>query len=76
MTDWPNDAHEPDDYDGTNAADLLQQIEALQNSDDYGWARDTLEGIYATVENAGYVTDGQQQAIDNIEEGGRRGRRR
>ena len=56
-------------------AAFLQQIEELQNSGDYDWASGTLEGIYATVEEKGYVTPGQQTAIDNIEEGGRRGAR-
>ena len=59
-----------------DAAQLLVQIEEMQNSSDYTWASDSLEGIYTTVEAAGYATEGQQRAVDNIEEGGRRHERR
>ena len=55
-----------------DAGQLLTQIEEMQNSGDYTWASDSLEGIYTTVEAAGYATEGQQRAVDNIEEGGRR----
>lgn len=72
MTDWPSDIGSP--AGGSNGADLLEQIERLQNSGDYGWASDTLEGIYTTVEECGMATENQQRAIDNIEEGGRRRR--
>lgn len=77
MTDWPSDIPPPvKRFQSQDAAQLLVQIETLQNSGDYDWASDTLEGIYATVEDAGYATEGQQRAIDNIEEGGRRSERR
>ncbi len=81
MTDWPSDlpAAVPRGRDVDRSIDpaaFLQQIEELQNSSDYHWASDTLEGIYATVTEAGYATAGQQKAVDNIEEGGRRNRSR
>ncbi len=49
-------------------AEFLAWIEELQNSGDYHWASDTLEGIYTTVENSGRVTRRQEEAVRNIEE--------
>lgn len=46
------------------AAELLEEIEALRET--HGWASDTLEGIYETVERTGVVTEGQRRAVDNI----------
>jgi hypothetical protein len=60
----------PDDDDdcvSPEAEELLQRIEDMQNSDDYLWAQDTLEGIHDTVSMSGRVTEGQVRAIDNIE---------
>lgn len=37
----------------------------------YGWASDTLLGIRETVERTGCVTEGQRQAVENIENAGR-----
>ena len=70
--DWPGDVKDQDTRHAGKAATLLRQIEDLQNSGDYGWASDTLEGIYTTVEETGHVTEPQQRAVDNIEEGGQR----
>ena len=45
---------------------LLQQIEDLRER--AAWAADTLDGIYQTVEKSGRATDGQRQAVQNIED--------
>lgn len=39
----------------------------MRGSGDFHWADDTLRGIEDSVAGSGYVTDGQQTAIDNIE---------
>ncbi len=51
---------------------FIDRLETMANDDDYAWARDTIEGIYATVNRTGLVTAGQLRAIDNIEEGAQR----
>ncbi len=77
MTDWPGDIPPSvERFQSQNAAQLLEQIETLQNSGEYDWASETLEGIHETMEERGYATEAQQQAIENIEEGGRRRGRR
>lgn len=47
-------------------ADLLQLIEDHLRTGTYEWARDTLEGIAATVEDTNRVTPAQQQAVEHI----------
>ena len=76
MTDWPSDVDNQQADAAHDAAEFLRRIEDLQNSGDYDWASDTLEGIHETVENTGTVTEAQQRAVDNIDDGGQRGRRR
>jgi hypothetical protein len=57
-------------------AAFLHRLEDLQGDLDVAFASETIEGIYATVTRTGRVTAGQRTAIDHIEEGGQRGRRR
>lgn len=56
------------------AQEFLQDLEDLVESDRCEYARDTLEGIYETVQRTSRVTPGQRRAVENIE-GGARGRR-
>jgi hypothetical protein len=44
-------------------------IEELIGTGEYTWAEDTLRSIQLTVEQTQRVTDGQRQAVDNIEAG-------
>ena len=62
-----------DDWPLEDGFDLLEQIENMQNGGQYDWVSDTLEGIHATVEETGRATPRQQEAVDNIETGGRPG---
>lgn len=50
----------------TDAGAFLVRLEDLQGDDDYSWASETIEGIYATVTESGRVTAGQLRAIDNV----------
>lgn len=47
-------------------APFLSQIEHMRGLRCYSFADETLRGIYDTVEEKGYVTDGQRRAIVNI----------
>lgn len=76
MTDWPSDVADQHAEAAGDAAALLEHVEEMQNSGNYDWASETLEGIQETVEKTGTVSEAQQRAIDNIEEGGQRGRQR
>jgi hypothetical protein len=49
--------------------DFLYALSCMQEMRRYAFARDTIEGIYETVAEKGYVTDGQRRAINNIREG-------
>lgn len=49
--------------------DFLQALAEMQDDRRYRFAGDTLEGIYTTVEHAGYVTEGQRRAVNNIRRG-------
>lgn len=53
-----------------SSADFRERIEDLLETGDYDWARETLEGIYKTVEDTERVTPGQVTAVDNIENRG------
>jgi hypothetical protein len=46
--------------------DLLTLIEDHLRTGNYEWARDTLEGIAATVEETNRVTPRQQQAVEHV----------
>lgn len=50
--------------------EILQKIEKMVDSGDYEWADETLLGIGETIEDTEYVTDGQREAIQNIEAAG------
>jgi len=52
-------------------SDLLEKIEEMLTSEEYEWARGTLEGIYNTVEENGHATDRQKEAVENIERKGK-----
>ncbi len=45
---------------------LLDLIEDHLRTGNYNWARDTLEGIAATVEETNRVTLRQQEAVEHI----------
>lgn len=49
---------------GRHPATVLTEIEDL--IEEAPWAKDTLEGIYETIERTQRVTDGQETAIANI----------
>lgn len=49
--------------------DFLQELSSMLDSKRYAFAGDTIEGIYTTVDHAGYVTAGQKRAINNIRRG-------
>ena len=53
---------------------LLSKIEEMQDTGDYDWAAETLNGIHETVSGMQHATDKQWSAITNIENstGGRR----
>ena len=46
--------------------DFLQELSSMLDSKRYAFAGDTIEGIYTTVDHAGYVTAGQRRAINNV----------
>jgi hypothetical protein len=48
------------------AAELLDLIEDHLRTGKYEWARDTLEGIAATVTDTGVATVRQQEAVEHI----------
>ena len=58
--------------DKQRALNLIEQIDELLESGDYDWAEDTLTGIRETVERNEYTTERQEQAVQTIEDGGRR----
>lgn len=49
--------------------DFLAEVSNMLDSRRYSFAADTLEGIYSTVDHAGYVTAGQRRAVNNIRRG-------
>lgn len=50
----------------------------IEDSEDFGYADDTLRGILETIESSGAVTDAQIRAVENIraKPSSRYGRRR
>lgn len=50
----------------------LEDLETLVDENHVQYARDTLEGIYETIEKNMYVTHAQMRAVGNIDEGGLR----
>jgi hypothetical protein len=61
----------PDDDDDAplTAAELLEELEDLIERPELQYARDTLEGIYDTVEASGRVSKRQLRTVNNIEAG-------
>ena len=57
---------------------MLDRIAEMRGSGLFNWADDTLRGIEDSVAGSGRVTEGQRQAVANIEEASwsGRGRRR
>jgi hypothetical protein len=49
--------------------DFLYELSSMLDNRRYRFAGDTIEGIYTTVDHAGYVTAGQRKAINNIRRG-------
>ena len=47
-------------------SDLLHAIEEAADDDRFVWAKDTLDGIYETVERMEHCTERQVEAIQNI----------
>ena len=45
---------------------MIARIEELLATRKYEWARETLAGIYATIETTGRVTLRQQEAVEHI----------
>ncbi len=45
---------------------VLEQIDAMVDSGDFAWARETLEGISEGILENRSVTTAQRNAIDNI----------
>ncbi len=58
----PGDVHES----VTDVTEFLSKVQDMCDSGKFTWADDTLEGIYNTVSESGYVTSGQQRAVENI----------
>lgn len=59
--DYFNDNPIDDDWE-----EWLDVISEMIDSDQYGWAFDTLTGINETIETRKTITDNQRQAITNI----------
>lgn len=71
----PEQGEYPDDYDDADrieAAEFLEDLEALIETPSVQYARETLEGIYETVTTTGRVTKRQLRSVNNIEAGGDR----
>ena len=48
------------------ALNVMDTIERLLATPNYEWARETLEGIYRTVEHAGRASIAQEEAVTHI----------
>jgi len=70
--DEPTNEGLQDQTAANEAAVFLADLELLIDEDHVQYARDTLESIYETVSDRGFVTDRQRQAVENIDEGGMR----
>ena len=46
--------------------DYLDELDMMINDELFGFALNTLEGIYEFVEDNKHITEKQKQAIDNI----------
>ena len=55
-----------DEQAAAHAEHFLSRISDMLESDQFEWARDTLEGIYKTVEERETVTAAQARAVENI----------
>lgn len=58
-----------------DAEKFLAVVEGLIDEDHVQYARDFLEDVMDSVRASGTVTDGQWKAVNNIDEGGQRGKR-
>lgn len=56
--------------------EFLRDLEELIEEEHVQYGRDTLEGIKKWVEENNHVTDGQRQAVENIDQGGLKRQRR
>ena len=57
-----------------DAENFLAHVESLIDEEHVQYARDFLEDVMETVRGNGVVTDGQWRAVNNIDEGGQRGK--
>lgn len=59
----------------SNVEKYLSMIEEmLDDPDTYDWAEDTLQDIWASIDEYGIVTKAQMKAIENIRNAGHRRR--
>ena len=58
-----------------DAENFLAVVEGLIDEDHVQYARDFLQDVMESVRSSGTVTDGQWKAVNNIDEGGQRGKR-
>ena len=58
-----------------DAEKFLAVVEDLIDENHVQYARDFLEDVMESVRSSGTVTAGQWRAVNNIDEGGQRGRR-
>lgn len=62
LPDTPPSAHP----NQAEVDDQLGLIEQLLRTKDYEWARETLEGIAATIEETNRVTPKQKSAVEHV----------
>jgi hypothetical protein len=58
--------------DSCSWPDFLEEIEEISDDDRYGFAAETLDGIYDWVEENEHATEDQKRAVKNIRESGER----
>ena len=65
LDDTPIDAPDPDDR-AAPWSRFLDEIDDLLQTGQFTWAEDTLNGIYDSVRQKRWVTEGQKTAVRNI----------
>ncbi len=69
LDDTPNETPTSSD-----AEKFLSHVESIIDEDHVQYARDFLEDVMESVRTSGGVSDKQWQAVQNIDDGGRRGK--
>ncbi len=69
LDDTPNETPTSPD-----AEKFLSHVERIIDEDHVQYARDFLEDVMESVRTSGGVSDKQWQAVQNIDDGGRRGK--